>query len=87
MAKILKSDGTEEELKPPEGSEFLSLEQLQKAVGGYIEEVKVAHSDNFLIVNEEGLLKHLPKNERASEMIKGYIVGDVVLCSTFELET
>lgn len=38
-----------------------SLENLQKTVGGYIEEVKFAE-DVSLIVNEEGKLRNLPEN-------------------------
>jgi len=56
MARLIKMDGTEQEL----GREP-SLEKLQETVGGYIEPVRVRKSGHFmhdvLIVNEEGALE------------------------------
>lgn len=45
-----------------------SLEQLQTAVGGYIELVKVRYQGRIreAYVNEEGLLKGMPINQKAS---------------------
>ena len=82
MAKIIKSNGTEEEIVIDKQN---SLEQLQKIVGGYIEVVPIA-GGKTLVVNEEGLLQQLPLNYKASAIAHGTIVGDVVLCTLEEME-
>jgi len=81
MARIIHVDGTEKELagKP-------SLEELQKAVGGYIEVAEIPGSSKILVVNEEGLLQQLPLNPSASAMALQLIVGDVVLCNRADLD-
>lgn len=83
MARLIKVDGTIEKLKP--AGKYLSLQELQKAVDGYIETVTV-DKENLLIVNEEGRLKQLPVNEIASSMVLQMIVGDVVLLKMSEME-
>lgn len=47
-----------------------TLEQLQQAVGGYIEVVNVIYQDRVcqMIVNEEGLMKCLPRNQVATDI-------------------
>jgi len=75
---ILHGNGLVSDFRP-EGGEF-TLGELQKAVGGLIEIVRVEPwSDIILIVDEEGRLKRKRCNELASEMVGRYIVGDVVL--------
>ena len=58
-----------------------TLEQLQEAVGGDIEEVPV-HSKRFTaLANEEGKLKGLPFNPYATGILKpvgDFLVGPVV---------
>jgi hypothetical protein len=84
MARIIKADNTVTTVKPPKGS--FTLEELQAAVGGYIEVVRVPNSENLiLVVNEEGLLKKLPLNEQATLLAQQPIVGDVVLCTLKEM--
>jgi len=68
-----------------------SLEDLQKAVGGYLE--VVPHFEKFggewamMFCNEEGKLHHLPPNPFAmtltSDLFRAndYLVGDVVIIS------
>ena len=60
-----------------------SLEQLQKAVGGYIEVVKVRFEGKIrdAYVNEEGLLKQLPYNPYASELSvnRHHLVGNIAI--------
>ncbi len=74
MAKIIHPDGREEPITD------LSLESLQKAVGGYIE-LHITHEGKKMYVNEEGVLKNLPFNYKASAVHSPYcpIVGSVVL--------
>lgn len=63
----------------------ITLEEMQKAVGGYIEMAGSAFGGLVMIVNEEGKLRDLPYNPVATA-IKGvgglpddYIVGTVLL--------
>lgn len=55
-------DGSE----PLEQREFATLEDYQAAVDGWIEAVDVPSLGITMYVNEEGLLRHLPFNSRAS---------------------
>ena len=75
MAYLLKVDGTIEQMgwKP-------SLEELQAAVGGYIEMVRT-NNVGYLYCNEEGKLLGLPVNMAATTMIEhdDVIRGDVVV--------
>ena len=77
MATLIKTDGTEEELKDTE------LETLQEAVGGYTE--TITFGNQVLIVNEEGRLMGLPQNETVSLKVCMPIVGDAVICNVSEL--
>lgn len=82
MAKIIKCTGDIEEVKPANGTNSFSLEELQSFVGGVIE---LVHSTSIpLIVNEEGLLLELPINEKATEMSGIILIGDVVYLSEEE---
>lgn len=49
-----------------EEREFANLEDYQAAVGGWIEAVDLPSFGVTICVNEEGLLRHLPFNSRAS---------------------
>ena len=58
-----------------------SLEEAQKAVGGYVELVDLEDL-GCLLVDEEGKLKRKPINELATKLynklFNGVIVGDVI---------
>ena len=57
-----------------------TLEWLQKQVGGHIEIVRLRQTPGIvLVVNEEGLLFGLQKNEAASDLYDGQIVGNAVV--------
>ena len=62
----------------------VTLEEMQKCVGGYIELIYL-NDGMVLVVNEEGLILNLPYNERATifatalEGKEHHIVGDVLL--------
>ncbi|KKK89195.1 hypothetical protein LCGC14_2735520 [marine sediment metagenome] len=85
MATIIRVDGTEENL------EDLSLESLQKAVGGYIEIVQT-NDGRLIVLDEEGKLKDKPVNSKATALTRGIVcdwdltVGDVVIASHRELD-
>ena len=57
------------------------LKQLQDAVGGYLEAVRLP-AMGLLWLNEEGVLKGLPYNHFASVIAIQPIMGDVVVTGT-----
>lgn len=84
MATLIRVDGME---SPFAGKKKqLSLEEMQGAVGGYIEVVRLKHWRR-LVIDEEGKLKSRPPNPRATmlaladdALLPGdYIVGDALL--------
>lgn len=79
MATLIKTDGT-----IVEDIAIDSLAQQQQLVGGYIE--YVYKDDKIFIVNEEGLLRSMPLNERASRMSGRPLVGDVVVANSNEID-
>ena len=88
MALILHPDGKVEvldTLDAPGGRP--TLEQLQEAVGGYIELVRCGALQAYLVVNEEGLLERLPYNATASQLAGHHsIVGPAVLAAPSEID-
>lgn len=76
-----KTDGTVEYLSPAV-SKLFRLNELQDAVGGYVETCPQSlFSDAFLFVDEDGLLKNREYNKLCSEIFGIYIVGDALLVS------
>ena len=73
--KALKLEGRTHEVIEIENT----LEALQKAVGGYIETVRLRVDDAVMIVNEEGLLLGLPYNVIASGFADQPIVGTAII--------
>ncbi len=62
--------------------EEVSLKELQRAVGGYIEHAPIAgltEEGIVMLVNEEGLLAGLPVNEN---LLPFFYVGNVVFVKT-----
>ena len=72
MAQLIKTDGTIVKDVAVE-----TLEQQQQLVDGYIE--YVYQGDKVFIVNEEGYLRSMDFNPKASEMSGRPLVGDVVV--------
>lgn len=60
--------------------EEVSLEELQRLVGGYIELYPKDDERFVFIVDEEGLLKNRPFNHVAKELFDIDVVGTLVLC-------
>ena len=52
--------------EPLVGAEFAKLEDYQRVVGGWIEAVDIPDLNATIYVNEEGLLRGLPFNRRAT---------------------
>lgn len=87
MARLIKHDGTTQDVHPADGDTF-SLKELQGFVHGYIEVLPVGES--YMFMNEEGKLKGLPLNQLATQLTRhrlaraDVIVGDVLVCSGLE---
>lgn len=58
--------------------EVSELEEMQQAVGGYIESITVP-GPVCVVVNEEGRLKNLPPNRTATEFIAMQLQDAVVM--------
>jgi hypothetical protein len=81
MSYILHVDGRAEEVTPTNGKSF-SVEELQKHVGGYAENIPlVGRTPNVfnVLANEDGQRKNLPLNPIASNLCKRVIVGPVLV--------
>jgi len=81
-AIVIEPDGRIHDLE--RAAEKPTLEELHKAVGGYIEVVRIGVRDTLMVVNEEGRLIGLKLNRLAS-LLYGFerhgepIVGPAVL--------
>lgn len=77
---IYKEPGKEPEVKNMD----LTLEDLQKAVGGYIEVVNIYGNRLVMVCNEEGINEGLEPNVWLK--MQGYqgtpVLGPIVLCGT-----
>lgn len=88
MATLYRTNNTQEEIQPANGTDF-TLKEAQAVVGGYVE---IAHLEDgrIMILNEEGKLEGLPVNLNATNLFlrgrDGYdeIVGDVLVCKDEE---
>ena len=83
MSKLYKTNGTVVDFNPKQGEQF-TLEELQTAVGGYIELVYLPNNE-VLVVDEEGMIKEKLFNKKISEMIMTPIVGNVLLCNKSQI--
>lgn len=68
MARLIKPDGTEQEVKPQNGVEF-TLDELRACVEGHIEAVPYT-SSHVMYVHDESALIPLPYNAKASQLLK-----------------
>lgn len=84
MARIIKTDGEEKTVEPMNGSDF-GLSEMQKIVGGYIEIVHLENGE-LMVVNEEGMLKNLPVNIKATCIAYQPIVGNVLVCDSNQIK-
>jgi Domain of unknown function (DUF3846) len=67
MATIYRANGTQEEVAPENGTDF-KLAEVQKIVGGHVEVMRLNDKKLIMIVNEEGKLYDLPRNEQATKL-------------------
>lgn len=86
LARLVRAWGEERYVTPTQGEKF-SLKELQAAVGGYIEIVRLSKNMS-MVLDEEGKLKDKPLNLIATRLyrvltkIDDYIVGDVLIVPT-----
>ena len=87
MATLYEPSGRDSDYTPRNGKKF-TLAELQALVGGYIEMVRIPGDTGkrVLFVDEEGKLKGLKPNVRASHLAGQLIVGNAVLCSPKEVD-
>jgi hypothetical protein len=89
MALLIPAQGNAREVYPAHGKAF-TLVELQAAVGGYIEVLRIGV--RFMFLNEHGKLHGLPRNDYATTMAWAagtlppldWIVGDVLVCTLIE---
>jgi hypothetical protein len=92
MATYFKTDLTKTEQLPANGKKF-TLEELQAAVGGYIEFLELPDG-SALVCNEDGLSMGLELNLAATQLARrvpglersAYIVGNVLHLTRSEFE-
>lgn len=78
---VFQTNGKEQVHKLPEGVKILSLDVIQKHIGGYFEIVDIPkHPNKLALVDEEGMLKKLPFNARPSMITGRELVGPVIIC-------
>ena len=87
MATLYEPSGRDSEYTPRNGTKF-TLAELQALVGGYIEMVRIPGDAGrrVFFVDEEGMLKKLRPNVRASQIAGLLLVGNAVLCSVKEVD-
>jgi hypothetical protein len=78
MATLIKTDGKAKPFR-----ELPSFEECRNLLRAHIEIVRI-NSQQILLVDEEGLMKRLPRNESASKISGQDIVGDAILLGTAE---
>ncbi len=85
---VIAPDGSVTNISAPEDPEVgYTLKQLQSYVGGLIEVVHFPNEEaRIAIVNEEGLLKNMPYNQAASQLVGQDLVGPVIIIREDQLK-
>lgn len=89
MATLYKIDGTTKEVLPRDQKRF-KIEELQKLVGGYVEQWKL-HNSLRIVMDEDAKLKGRPINTEASRFFSVQagaavvVAGDAVVGTRQEL--
>ena len=77
FALLIATDGTIKTVKPKE--KYFNLKELQTNVEGLIEMYPTYWQDNFIVCNEEGLLKDMEYNKLAKLILGVDLVGPVLV--------
>lgn len=67
MATIYYTDGTTKEVQPKNGTDF-QLDELKAIVEGYIEVLRLKDTRFIMVINEEGRVNGLSRNELATQV-------------------
>ena len=93
MATILRADGTRMDLPGARADKTLTLKQLQTAVGGSINIVRLNRDRKTMVVHDEGVILGLPVNAEGTRLYRAntlpndcWIHGDVVLAEPWEID-
>ena len=92
MAKILRTDGSEEQSKPSMGRCY-DLEELREIVGGYARSIDL-NDGRTMVLNDLADVIGLPINDKATEIAHEagvvpedvFLLGDALICETFEMK-
>jgi hypothetical protein len=76
-ALLLKPKYELEVLEPKD--KYFTLDELQKAVEGYIEIAPVRIDDCLVVVNEEGVLRRLPPNLTGYNIFGWKFMGNILI--------
>lgn len=74
MARLIKANGEETQVHPENGKRWELLE-LQEHVEGYIELMPGLKRGVVVVLNEEGRLRNLPRNPKATEFVNSNLRG------------
>ena len=96
MALLLRQNGTAQHVAPDNGKHFI-LKELQDAVGGLVEVIKLKpksqskHNEHYILVAHEeakfvesNTINH-PATKIADIAPEDYVSGDVILCKSSEV--
>lgn len=93
MAHIIKATGEKIEVKPEGPNGTFTLKQLRDAVGGYIEIVNLHTTNEWMVVNDDGIRLELKVNAAATQLYRdnthpndNLILGDVLVCKKSEID-
>ena len=87
MATLYEPSGRDSEYTPRNGKK-VTLAELQALAGGYIEMVRIPGDAGrrAFFVDEDGRLKKLKPNVRASHLAGQLLAGNAVLCPPKEVD-
>lgn len=86
MAKLFKVGAETSTTFNPSNGEAFTLEELQKAVGGYVQFAPQTIPGVIIVCDEEGRMKGKEINKLASFVSNQLLVGDVLFCDEDEIE-
>ena len=91
MSKLIKADGTVQDVLPQNGTDY-KLDELKKFVGGYIEIVRLNDSE-IMVVNEEGAFTKEPNKLATIAALMYHVInpnniifGDALVCKSEEVK-
>jgi len=84
MATLFHTNGKTSTILPQNGDKF-SLDELQQIVDGFIEIIQV-NEQGWLVMDEDGKLKKMSENKKASDNFNYPLLGNVILCSISEIQ-